>query len=178
MEDVPSITFLIPKKTPSDTHLVGFHLYLHMGYLDSDPYFFMARETVANLENEAIAQRDEAETRAADDSGAPEAQADVRWEHLPAEQRSSATANVNVYLDDFIYFVQGGPRERQQMLHHLFHQIDRVFHPNIEADTDRKEPIFRKNLGQGDGPWYTLKTVLRWDLDTIAHLLRLQTRRK
>ena len=42
MEEVPSIAFPIPKKTPSDTQLVGFHLSLSMGYNGSAPYFCMA----------------------------------------------------------------------------------------------------------------------------------------
>ena len=35
MEDVPSVAFLIPKKTPSNTHLLGFLLSIPMGYIDS-----------------------------------------------------------------------------------------------------------------------------------------------
>ena len=54
MEEVPSIIFLILKKTPSKTQLVGFHLFLPMGYINSAPYFCMATETVADLANEAI----------------------------------------------------------------------------------------------------------------------------
>ena len=59
MEDVPSVAFLIPKNTPSDTQLVGFHLSLPMGYVDSAPYFCMAMETVANLTNKVISQREQ-----------------------------------------------------------------------------------------------------------------------
>ena len=54
MEDVPSVAFFIPKKTPSDTQLVGFHFSLPMGYISSAPYFCMAMDTVAELANEAI----------------------------------------------------------------------------------------------------------------------------
>ena len=43
IEDFPSVTFLILKKTPRDTQLVGFHLSLSMGYIDSDPYFAWRR---------------------------------------------------------------------------------------------------------------------------------------
>ena len=43
MEYVPSVTFLIPKNTPRDTQMVGFHLSLTMGYINSSPYFCMAR---------------------------------------------------------------------------------------------------------------------------------------
>ena len=35
IEDIPSVAFLIPKKTPSNTHLLGFLLYVPMGYIDS-----------------------------------------------------------------------------------------------------------------------------------------------
>ena len=79
IEDFPSVTFLILKKTPRDTQLVGFHLSLSMGYINSDPYFCMATETVANLANKAISQRKQAdehpldlaaESRAAADAGA------------------------------------------------------------------------------------------------------------
>ena len=54
MEDILSVTFYIPKNTPSDTHLVGFHLYFPIGYVDSAPYFCMMAETVADIANEAI----------------------------------------------------------------------------------------------------------------------------
>ena len=72
-------------------------------------------------------------------------------ENLPAEQGFAATANVNVYLDDFISVVQGGAREGCQILRHLFRQIYWVFLYNEEADTNRKYPISIKKLGQGDG---------------------------
>ena len=39
MEDVPSVAFLVPKKKSSNIQLVGSHLSLPMGYVDSAPYF-------------------------------------------------------------------------------------------------------------------------------------------
>ena len=41
MKDFPSVAFIIPKKNPRDQQLVGFHLSLPMGYVDSAPYFCM-----------------------------------------------------------------------------------------------------------------------------------------
>ena len=120
MEDVLFVTFLIPKKNPSKPQMVGFHLFLPMGYVDSAPYFSMLIETVAELTNKSITQQDVAsahpleqasKARAADNVGAPEDQADSSWEQLTSEQRSSAKANVDVYLDDLISVVQGGPKE-------------------------------------------------------------------
>ena len=118
-----------------------------MGYVDSTPYFCMATEMVVDLANKAISQRDvasthpldqAAEAREADDVGAPEAQADATWGQLPEEQHLATTANINVYMDDFISVIQGGPKERHQMLRNLFHKIDGIFYPNEEADTNRK----------------------------------------
>ena len=64
------------------------------------------------------------------------------------------------------------------MLRHIFHQIYWVFCPNKEADTNRKTPISLKKLGQRYCACSTRKTFLGWDLDTIAHLLRLPPRRQ
>ena len=56
------------------------------------------------------------------------------------------------YLDDFILVIHLGSRERRQLLRlqilrHLFHLVDRVFRPNKEVDTNRKDPISLKKLG-------------------------------
>ena len=118
-----------------------------------------------------------AEVRAADESGAPEAQADAIWEHPPAEQRYAATENIDVYLENFVSVVHECPMERRQMLCHLFHQIYQFFRPNEESDTNRKDPICLNKLGQEDGAWSNQNTVLGWDINTIAHLLRLSPRR-
>ena len=88
MEYFPSVTFLIPKKTPSNTQLVVFHLSLPMRYINSAPYFCMATEMVADLVNDAIYHREQAgehplelvaEDIAANDAGAPGYQADASW---------------------------------------------------------------------------------------------------
>ena len=77
-----------PQEKPSNTQLLGFHLSLPMGYVDTAPYFCMVTETVADLANESISQRYQAhehplemaaEARAADNSSAPESQADASW---------------------------------------------------------------------------------------------------
>ena len=39
LEDTPSVAFLVRQKNPTDEQLVGFHLALTMGYVDSTPFF-------------------------------------------------------------------------------------------------------------------------------------------
>ena len=72
----------------------------------------------------------------------------------------SATVKIDFYLCDFISDVQVGPKERRQLLWRIFHKIYRLFLPNKETDTDSKEPISLKKVGQVDGAWSTQKTVL------------------
>ena len=120
----------------------------------------MTTETFTDIFSKKITQREHADkhpldltakSRATDDAGNPTTKSDANWASLPAEQRSAATANINVYMNKFISVFQGGPRERCQMLRHLFHQIDWVFCPNEEAYINRKDPISLKELGQEDG---------------------------
>ena len=74
----------------------------------------MSTKRAANHANEEISQKDVASThpleqaakeRAADDTGALESQADAYWEKLLQEQRSAATSNIDVYLDEFILII-------------------------------------------------------------------------
>lgn len=55
MDNVSSVSFLIPKKTPANPQLVCFHLSLPMGYTYSVAYFCTAIETITNTKNTATA---------------------------------------------------------------------------------------------------------------------------
>ena len=41
-EDIPSVAFLIPKETADKEQLVGFHLSIAMGYMESAAFFCTA----------------------------------------------------------------------------------------------------------------------------------------
>ena len=65
----------------------------------------MATEIVTNISNDTISLREQADehplymaskARAEDDAGALTAKVDASWARLLAEQRSAATANVDV----------------------------------------------------------------------------------
>ena len=46
LEDIPSVAFLVPKATPDEEQLVGFHLSIPMGYVESAAFFCATTETV------------------------------------------------------------------------------------------------------------------------------------
>ena len=87
-------------------------------------------------------------------------QDDSRWATLYIKQRADAITCANVYLDDFISILQGGPQEQTQMTRHIFTMVDKVFRPNTPEDTHRKEPIYVKKLCQGGAAWSTKKIIL------------------
>ena len=49
LEDVPYVLFLIQKCNTNGAQLVGFHLSLPMGFIDSAPYFCMAEKQLPTL---------------------------------------------------------------------------------------------------------------------------------
>ena len=46
LEDVPSVAFLVPKATPDEEQLVGFHLSIPTGCVESAAFFCANTETV------------------------------------------------------------------------------------------------------------------------------------
>ena len=67
---------------------------------------------------------------------------------------------MDVYPENFISDIQDGTKDTGQMLWHLFSQIDKVFRPNNATDTDSKELISLKKVGQGGGACSTQKKVI------------------
>ena len=84
----------------------------------------------------------------------------------PPNNWVNALSQVDVYLDNFISTCQGDPKERCQMLHHIFRIIKTVFRPNEATDRFRKEPISTEKLGKEDVDWSTKKIFMRWEIDT------------
>ena len=57
LEDTPYVGLLILRKIPTDKQLVGFHLSLPMGYVDSAPFFCLETETITDMANSSMADR-------------------------------------------------------------------------------------------------------------------------
>eukprot|EP00957_Ditylum_brightwellii_P002143 164882-Ditylum_brightwellii.AAC.1 len=51
LEDVPQLAFIVPRHKGDPEPLVGFHLSVPMGYIESAPFFCSTTETVADLAN-------------------------------------------------------------------------------------------------------------------------------
>ena len=46
LEDIPLVAFLVPKATPNEEQLVGFHLSIPIGYVESTAFFCATTKTV------------------------------------------------------------------------------------------------------------------------------------
>jgi hypothetical protein len=81
---------------------------------------------------------------------------------------------VDIYVDDYIGLVQGGPPRQNRVRRILFESIDLIFRPLSPDDPDtRQEPISVKKLLKGDGAWRTRKTILGWVVDSVCHTIEL-----
>ena len=56
-EEIPSVAFLVPKATPDEEQLVGFHLLIPMGYVESADFLCATTETVKDRALDTISMR-------------------------------------------------------------------------------------------------------------------------
>ena len=114
LEDIPLVVFLVPKATPDGDRLVGFHLSIPMGYVESSAFFCATIETVKDRALDTLYMRQTAPPHHLEnlaDTNTPETsaqevaatlEADNDWEALSLHARATALAHVEVDLDDFI----------------------------------------------------------------------------
>ena len=57
LEDIPSVAFLVPKDTPDEDQLVGFHLSIPMGYVEYAAFFCATTETVKDCALDTLSTR-------------------------------------------------------------------------------------------------------------------------
>jgi Reverse transcriptase (RNA-dependent DNA polymerase). len=184
-EDIPRLGVVFPGP-PGTEPLVALPLVLPMGWKNSPPAFCTATETVADLANNAI--RSQA-CAAFHPLGHRAAQFDqIGSAHRPTDEEpcqpdpslprpAPPTAEVDVYVDDFIGIAQGSPKRLDNVRNHLLHQVDKVFRPNDQEDTIRAEPVSLKKLDKGDASWKTQHTILGWEVDTLAKTIALPPHR-
>ena len=125
LEDIPSVAFLVPKATPHEEQLVGFHLLIPMGYVESAAFFCVATKTVKDRALDTLSRRHTAPPHHLEhlaDKKPPETtakevaailSADKDWKALYPHTRATSLAHVEVYLDGFIGITQGGATERR-----------------------------------------------------------------
>jgi hypothetical protein len=159
------------------------------------PFFTMATETIADLTNarlhdhsyQPVPHRLEATADAPDTVDPPllpgpaltgdKPTALPPPVHVVPTRRRKPLQYTDVYMDDFIQSVQGGPTRRTHAHRVLFETIDHVFQPlSAASDKNRQEPISMKKLQKGDARWATRKTVLGWIVDTVAKTIELPPR--
>ena len=133
LEDVAKLAFVVPP-LPGDTEpLIGFHLSLPMGYVESAPFFCIVTETIADLVNEngqRFTHPHPLEALAATPP-APDHECFVPPAEMlrvihPAASCDYLLEYVDVYIDDFILLRQGNAYQGLLATRNLFHNIDRV----------------------------------------------------
>lgn len=182
--DIPRLGVILPSTT--GTPLVALPLALPMGWVESPPYFTAVTETACDLLNAALHRGDafaphplERLAATPPPDGTPPTGG---WAPRLAcmgstKPRPPPLAYGDVYVDDFILAAQT-KRHQRRVLRAALHSIDSVLRPLATDDRpSRKEPVSVKKLRQGDACWSTRKTILGWDLDTVAGTLHLPPHR-
>ena len=59
-KEITSVSLLIPKEWKEEENIVGFHLYIPMGYIELVPFFCAATETAKYIVNNTMDSRNEA----------------------------------------------------------------------------------------------------------------------
>ena len=122
MKDNHSFTLLIPKKHPAYIQLIGFHLTLPMGYIDIYAFFCAITEMSKDMDYSNIMWQysvsphtleTAAATWAVNNTGTLMPTEDTRWDALTPYQQATALAVGYVYLNYFIFVLQGGIYEIQ-----------------------------------------------------------------
>ena len=57
LEDIPLVEFLVPKATPNEEQLVGFHLSIPMWYVESPAFFCATTKTVKDITLDTLSTR-------------------------------------------------------------------------------------------------------------------------
>ena len=119
LEDIPLVKFLVPKATPNEEQLVGFHLSRPMGYVEYAAFFCTTTNTVKEPALDTLSMcyttplhhlEDLADTKLPQTSAekfAATLEADNNWEALSPHTRVTALAHFEVYLNHFIGITQG-----------------------------------------------------------------------
>jgi hypothetical protein len=187
MSDILKLGVILPC-SQGGVPLVAFPLALPMGWVESPPYFTIMTETACDLANVAVAQglpgkphRLEGEAASLPDSLPPASWPDdwaatqIAFDNHGASRGPLAIADV--YVDDFLLVAQT-KRQQTRLLRLTLDAIDQVLRPLSASDPIyRKEPTSVKKLRQGDAHWSTQKTILGWDVDTVAGTLQLPPHR-
>jgi hypothetical protein len=164
-----------------------------MGWSQSPPIFTAATETVADLANQHLQQRlptephrlDHVSETAASPPGGPaiETPSSCQTQRplpVPPHQRNPRGRPIpvkqwDVYVDDFIGLVQGGPHHHQHVKRALLATLlDTVFWRLSPSDGPfRQEPASIKKMLKGDATWATRKDILGWTVDTLQMTIEL-----
>ena len=174
LADLPKLAFVVPPHPSDPEPIIGFHLSLPMGFIESAPFFCASTETAADLINHSWGLADLAPAHPLEQFTSPP----HPTPHRPTDGATrAALAYIDVFVDDFLALRQGTPAQLRQARRHVFHSLDLLFRPNDAHDRHRKTPNSIKKLRLGDADWTTQKKLLGWVVDSVRCLISLPPER-
>ena len=157
-----------------------------MGWNNSPPFFCTTKETVADLENQAICAHAPSRPHNLDNRSAAFVSTTsptlystrVPLSRYPLLLRTNTQlfSYVDVFVDYFLGLAQGPTHRRHHVRRTLFHSLEKVLRPLDKLEpTQRKELPSLKKIDAGEYSWSTCKVLLSWVVDTVNMTLSLPT---
>ena len=187
-EDTMRLAVLFPSRE-GEPDLIGVPLTNPMGWVSSPPNFCACTETIADLANDGLNDRDAMRLARVTphrldrvSESTPETPMLTPKVSIPSVEATKPFQKPlkywDIYVDDFCGLVQGNEWERRTVKRILFQALDKVFRPLDKHDTKfRQEPASIKKLKKGDAKWATSMTILGWLIDTINKTITLPSHR-
>ena len=136
-EGVPSIGVCLPPGTDGKT-MVAFPLVLPMGWVESPPQFYAVTETVADLANTALREKNHRlrtlhRLDQVSESTIPGLDIPISGHldinHNLVVESKGALAYIDIFVDDFLGITQGNKARREEVKRALLHSLDDVLRP-------------------------------------------------
>ena len=191
-EDLLNIAFIFPLHPDSNNNLITFQLSFSIGYVNSALYLRRTRRIMADLANHiwaaTVATSPHPMSAIMDTTKSADSDAHAgiilstfytTFSALVAKllpmDHAALLLYVDIYIRNFIVFVQGVTDERSRSRNHMFNCTNRIFQPNSPGDSICQEPNYLKNLREDDAAWTTHNCVIGWIMDTLTLNISLLT---
>ena len=154
-----------------------------MGWVESPPQFCAVTETMADLANTALREKNHRlrtphRLNQVSESTVPGLDSTISGHldinHNQVVEYKGALAYIDIFVDDLLGITQGNKDRQEEVKRALLHSLVDVLRPLSPTDlTTCQDPASLKKMKQGDSTWETQKILLGWVIDSVRENIHL-----
>ena len=143
-----------------------------MGWVEYPPQFCAVTETVADLANTALRDKNQrlrtshrleqvSESTVTGLDSPISGHLDIN--HNRVVKSKGALVYIDIFVDNFLGIIQGNKDRREEVKRDILHSLDNVLRPISPTDLPTcQDPASLKKMKQGNSTWATKKILLGW----------------